>query len=120
MSKVMSFGEIREALMHFYKTTITRRKNKLYEYKGPDLTSNSILVTSFPIKEQLSKRQFEYRIEHKGDHPMELLLTAAIQLGIQQGIYLCAEDPYTHIDKKKLEELRVLLNTIKELKDNNG
>ena len=98
-----------DGLFHFYKTTIARRKNKLWEYNGPELTSNCILVTSPPIKHQFSKEGFEWQTENHGEHPIKVLLTAAIQLGIQQGINLCSEEPSRYLEndyyKKSYETL---------------
>ena len=100
MAKIMKFEEILDGLFDFYKNTIAKKKDKKYKYKGPDVTCNEILCVSPSIKEQLSKKEFEYRVEYKGNHPIELLLTAAIQLGIQQGINMCSKNPKKYLEKK--------------------
>lgn len=93
--KVMNFGKMRDELFLFYKRNIAvkDKSKKKWDYNGYDTTSNCILATSPSVKIQLSKEEFEFRTEFKGHHPIELLLNAAIQLGIQQGINICKDDP---------------------------
>lgn len=93
MAEVMNFGKMLDGLFHFYKTTIAARKNKKWEYKGYDTTSNELLKCSASVREQLSQEDFEFRIQYRDDDPMKILLTCALQLGIQQGINMCKEDP---------------------------
>ena len=90
--EVMDFSKMLDGLFDFYQTTIKPRKNKKWEYNGYDTTSNAILVTSSSVKQQLSKEGFEFRIKYRDDDPIKILLNAAIQLGIQQGINLCKDD----------------------------
>lgn len=97
-SKVMRFDKMQDGLFNFYKTTIARRKNKLWEYKGPDTTSNCLLATSPPISKQLTKEFFEWNMDNYGVSPIEILITAALQLGIQQGINMCNENPSRYIE----------------------
>jgi hypothetical protein len=105
MTKIMKFGDMVDGLLHFYQTTINRKKNKLWEYNGPELTSNCILSTSPTIKEQFSKENFDWQINNHGKHPIEVLLNAAIQLGIQQGINMCSEKPSRYIECEKFDNL---------------
>lgn len=120
MSRIMNFGEMLDGLFHFYETTIARKKNKLWEYNGPDTTSNCILVTSPSVKEQLTKKEFEYRVKSKGEDPIKLLLYAAIQLGIQQGINMCSEKPSRYIECEKFDHMmdEIMVKYIKEAEQN--
>lgn len=112
-SKIMRFDEMCESLFHFYKTTIARRKNKLWEYNGPDTTSSCILATSPPVTYQLTKENFDYRMERYDEHPIQILINAAIQLGIQQGIYMCSEEPSRYLDKTcEKSELDTMLDKL--------
>lgn len=105
MSRIMKFGDMVDGLFHFYKTTIARKKDKLWEYNGPELTSDCILTTSPTIKEQFSKENFDWQTKNHGKHPIEVLLNAAIQLGIQQGINMCSEKPSRYIECEKFDNL---------------
>lgn len=96
MNKPMSFDDMLNGFLHFYNKTI-KAKKKSWEYIGPDITSNAILASSPTIKQQLDKEYFEYLVKEKDKEPMELFLTAAIQLGIQQGINLCKEQPNKYL-----------------------
>jgi len=98
-SEIMNFGKIVDELFHFYKTTIVPRKNKKWEYNGYDTISNTILVTSPSVKKQLSKEEFEFMVNYKDKHHIELLINVAVQLGIQQGINLCSEKPREYLEK---------------------
>jgi len=104
-SKVMRFDKMQDGLFNFYKTTIARRKNKLWEYKGPDTTSNCLLATSPPISKQLTKEFFEWNMDNYGVSPIEILITAALQLGIQQGINMCNENPSRYIENEKFDNI---------------
>jgi hypothetical protein len=71
-NRTMSFSEILDSLVHYYKTTVNVPKSKRkYEYNGPDTTSNSILVTSPSVKEALGKEEFEFRTEYRDTEPIE-------------------------------------------------
>ena len=101
----MNFNEMVDGLFHFYETTIKRKKNKLYEYNGNDITSNCILATSPTIKQQLSKDEFEFRVNDKNQDPIKLLINAAIQLGVQQGINMCTESPSRYMENKEYDNM---------------
>lgn len=91
--EVMHFGKIIEGLFNFYKSSISARKNKKYDYDGYDTYHSSILATSQSVKKRLSKESFEYSVNEHNEHPINILLTAAVQLGIQQGINMCQKNP---------------------------
>lgn len=116
MSKIMRFEDMVNGLFHFYQTTIAPKKNKLYEYNGPELTSDCILATSPTIKNQFSKENFDYQTENYGKHPVEVLLNAAIQLGIQQGINMCSEKPSKYIECEKFDNMmdEIMVKFLKE------
>ena len=98
-SEIMNYGKLVDELFQFYKTTIAPSKNKKWEYNGYDTTSTTILATSPSVKKQLSKEEFEFRVNYKDKHPIELLINAAVQLGIQLGINLCSQYPKEYLEK---------------------
>lgn len=92
--RIMKFGDMLDALMKAHKNI----RNKKYGYDGPVFTSNSMLCTSPNIDTQFSKEEVEFRIQHKDKTPLELVISAAIQLGIQQGIYMCSDNPHKYLE----------------------
>lgn len=88
-----SFSDMLRALYSYYKKAVAPKLIKDYEYKGPDLTSLRATKVNSSIRRYLSKEEVHKRKKkYKMDH-MEMLLTAALRLGMQQGIYLCKDDP---------------------------
>lgn len=89
-------------LNHYFisiKQLLRQEKINYGNIKGPDTTSSCILATSPPVTHQLTKENFDYRIERYDEHPVQILINAALQLGIQQGIYMCSEEPSKYMDK---------------------
>ncbi len=93
-NEIMNFGKIIEDLIEYNKNTVTKPKNKRkYKYNGYDTTHSSICACSPSVKQWLSKDEYEYQLG-KGKKGIEILLTCAVQLGIQQGINMCKKNPF--------------------------
>ena len=127
MSKILNFGDMIDGLYNYYKTTIKPRKdkNRKYKYTGPNTTSNCILVTSPSVAEQLAEDNIKFQKEYRGEDYIKTLLNCAIQLGIQQGINMCSENPERYLENEEavtvLRKHRLLDNVenpdINKLKD---
>lgn len=101
----MDFSKIVSDLLEYHRTTISKPKNKRkYEYNGYDTTSSSIRATSPSVKQWFSKEEIEFR-EENGMKPIEILITCAVQLGIQQGINMCSEKPILYLESEEQKQL---------------
>lgn len=80
-------------------------KNKTVIYKGPLLTSSYILDVSLNIDERI--KTYKYQKKEHNKTPLDIILSCAFQLGIQQGINKCVENPGTleieEKDKKRFK-----------------
>jgi hypothetical protein len=110
------FSDLMDALKEMHEEVIVN-KNMQYTYNGPDLTSNKILLTSPSISERLSPEGLDWEINHNVEKPIDVILTIALQLGIQQGIDLVTDNPieYLDLDKVKMEEFNKAFEVLKEL-----
>jgi len=110
------FSDLMDALKEMHEEVIVK-KNMQYTYNGPDLTSNKILLTSPSISERLSPEGLDWEINHNVEKPIDVILTIALQLGIQQGIDLVTDNPieYLDLDKVKMEEFNKAFEVLKEL-----
>ena len=68
-------------------------QNKPVDYKGPLLESDELLGVCLNIDEKLAR--YKYKKREQNISPLELIISSAFQLGIQQGIYKCVEKPET-------------------------
>jgi len=100
--KTMNFPKMLDGFMKYYRNTVLRENNKEYKYDGPDLTSNELLACNPTIKDHLSEESIKWIEEDQGRDIMEELFTCAIQLGIQQGIYM---------KEKEIEDNKNQINT---------
>jgi len=91
MEKTFNFGEVADELLRAYKKLILK-KDPNYNYKGVLLTTNKILAVCPNIDESLSFEEIEYRRKEKGVSPMQSFISATLQLGIEQGLRMAAED----------------------------
>jgi len=101
MTKIMDFNRMVEGFMDYYKSAILPKKNKKYNYFGYEIDSIEIQVIAGTIESQLSEKEVNWQLEANGHSHIEQLISAAITLGIQQGITLCSEKPETYLEKTK-------------------
>ena len=87
--KLFRVSEVTTALEKTYKN-ITKKKPK-YDYDGPLLTLSEILSCSPNIDEQLTEEGINYHLE-KDRSKLNVVLLCAFQLGIEQGMNICAND----------------------------
>lgn len=104
-TKIMRFDVMLNAMLEAHKNL----KNKTYGYNGPLLESNSLLVVSQNFDTLFTKENIEFLKEHRGKKEIEILLMAALQLGIQQGINMCSEEPKKYLDTNSL---KLFLNSL--------
>lgn len=112
--RIIRHNDAMESLKEAYNIMLEK---KAVKYTGPLLTSSNILGVSFNIDEML--KTYKYQMKEQGRTPLDIILSCAFQLGIQQGVYLCSEKPsYLEIadeDKTRFKhELSTLLMTPKE------
>jgi hypothetical protein len=107
-----------DALKEMHKEVVVK-KNMQYTYTGPDLTSNKILVTSPSISERLCPEGLDWELNDRMERPIDVILTIALQLGIQQGIDLVTDNPieYLDLDNMRIEEFNRALQVLKQFND---
>lgn len=99
--KVFRHDDVVKSLKDAYELML---QNKPVDYKGPLLETSAILGTCFNIDETL--KRYKNAKKEQGRTPLDLILSCAFQLGIQQGIYMCVEKPSTlglETDEEKLK-----------------
>lgn len=95
-SKIIDHDKVVNPLSEAYDLMV---KNKMVNYTGPLLTSNKMLCVGPNIDQRLKKYKEEF--ENQGRTPLDIILSCAFQLGVQQGIYMCSETPsYLEVDDK--------------------
>jgi len=83
------FDELTEPLIEAVRFAYSlRRKNrgKDIPWNGPDLTLTRLLCCCFNISESLSRESLEYNENDQGRDALAIIVSCAIQLGIEQGI----------------------------------
>lgn len=116
MSKVKpwDFEELLDALRHALESCYRmERINKdiAVQWKGPELTSHKILATSPGIHKRLSPDSLAWSYEDQGRVAVTEILTAALQLGIEQGWRLLHDgEPDLHIIELKLRQVQERVN----------
>lgn len=60
-----------------------------YNYKGEEITHNSILVTDFNIKQSMSKNNLDWGREEHGIEMLDVIILKIFQLGFQQAQIQC-------------------------------
>ena len=93
------FPELMDALLEMHKEVVVK-KNMNYQYSGPDLSNNSIRCTSPEFSSTLSPEGLDWEIKEKCKKPIEVILTIALQMGIQHGIDLASNDPLSYLEVK--------------------
>lgn len=116
MSKVLAFEKILSPLLEAYKQIVVK-KNPDYQYSGPLLQTSYMLATSSNIDQALSYENLVYNEKEQDRAHIETLLRCAIQLGIEQGIHLCSEQPYIYLQTDSFDKLTQLLIEIKKTND---
>lgn len=66
------------------ETHDVKQVKDFYNYKGEEITHNSILVTDYNIKESMSKVNIEYVRQEYGVEMLDVILLKIFQLGFQQ------------------------------------
>lgn len=110
-SRIMDFDVMLKALLQAHKNI----KSKKYGYNGPLLTSLCLLVGAPNLDQTFNKEKFEEGINEHDDTPMGRLLSAAIRIGIQQGIYMCSEEPTRHLEIEDFDELIRQIPVMKQI-----
>lgn len=82
--KTFNHNDVIKSLKEAYELMLD---NKPVVYKGPLLETGEILGVCLNIDENLSR--YKSRKKEQNISPIELILSSAFQLGIQQGIYMC-------------------------------
>lgn len=88
--KLYRASEVIDALSKTFKN-IHNKKNPKYNYNGPLLTTHEILSCDHNIDEQFTEENFLWDKE-KGRDLIGLIIKSAFQLGIEQGMKMCAND----------------------------
>jgi hypothetical protein len=68
------------------ETHDVKQVKDFYNYKGVDITHNSILATNFTIKEDMTKNNLDWGREEHGIEMLDKILLKIFQLGFQQGM----------------------------------
>lgn len=111
-SKVMNFEKMVKDFRKYYDNTFFLENKKAYKYTGSDLTDTFFLCCSPTIKEKLTKENIEWEHDDQYRQPIEVFIAAILQLGIQQGVYLCNEEPDRYLYKDR--ELGLMEKFLKE------
>lgn len=108
--RVIAFEEMLNSLVDAYE----RIKSRQYGYIGPLLTSDVMLQTSLNLDMQFSEDVVKACMEDKRITPLKLALSAALRLGIQQGIYLCSDRPFMFLEIEDFEEFTLQLQELRK------
>lgn len=95
IKKPWNFEDITKSLKKAVKFAYsTRRKNKTKDipWDGPNLTITRILAGCFNINESLKEENLIYNEENQGRDALDIIISCAVQLGIEQGIRMKMEE----------------------------
>ena len=83
-------NELRKSLKFAYSM---RRKNKdkAIPYDGPELTSFRLLAGGFNISENFSVGNLAYNNDEQNRDALDVILSAAVRLGIEQGLRIVGD-----------------------------
>lgn len=100
-SKRFKHDDIIKSLTDAYNSMLKRKPVK---YTGPLLTSSSLLSVSLNVDQKLKK--YKYDIDEQNRTPLDIVLSCAFQLGIQQGVHLCIEKPGSYLEVEESDKKR--------------
>lgn len=108
---------LRDALKSLY--SLRRNKTKEADWTGPEITAVAILATSFNIQERLSEEKLNYDADNHGRDALDAILTAAIQLGIEQGLRIkCNQNKISlTLLSGYIDQIKVVISDITNGKD---
>lgn len=95
--------EVLYALKQVYKNLV-KSKQKKYGWEGPLLESDSILCTSNNLDERFTEESIQFLTDYKKQDILDIIFSPAIDLGIQQGIFLCSKDPTSYLETENWPE----------------
>lgn len=109
---VLDFESILSNLKKAYNALVIKKKPE-YKWTGPLLTTNKILVCCPNVDQQLNERNILYNKE-RGRDKVSVILTVAIQLGMQQGMEMAEEENNKFVDRVEttMERLEHVLNSV--------
>jgi len=95
--------------------TIAKKKIKGFDWQGVDIFWSELTCGNSTIKHRLSDEEIEWTLDH--DSPLETLLTACFQLGMENGRNLSIETERPDIANKyhfTIDELAELMELAKD------
>lgn len=101
--------DFNDAIIHLHKAynALVLGKKKSYKWKGPLLTTKKILASCPNIDQKLNADNIKADKE-QGRTKVDVILSTAMQLGIQQGIDLAKEDYESLVDRMETNSERIL------------
>jgi len=103
---MLDLEEVRIHLHKAYNALLLGRKAS-YKWKGPLLTTKKILVCCPNVDRQFEAESIKEQ-KDQGRTKVDVILMAAVQLGIQQGINIANEDYKLLVDRMETNSDRIM------------